>query len=70
MDEPWSKQVPFLLQLPGLGVLSAMTILSAIGDIARFPSAKYLVGYAGLGARIHASGQVQRTGGITKEGRA
>jgi transposase IS116/IS110/IS902 family protein len=28
-----------------------------------------LVGYAGLGARIHASGQVQRTGGITKEGR-
>jgi len=26
------------------------------------------VGYAGLGARIHASGQVQRSGGITKEG--
>ena len=24
-DEPWSKQVPFLLQLPGLGMLSAMT---------------------------------------------
>jgi transposase len=70
MDEPWSKQVPFLLQLPGLGMLSAMTILSAIGDIARFPSAKHLVGYAGLGVRIHASGQVQRSGGITKEGRS
>jgi transposase len=27
MDEPWSKQVPFLLQLPGLGMLSAMTAL-------------------------------------------
>jgi transposase len=69
MDEPWSKQVPFLLQLPGLGMLSAMTILAAIGDIDRFPSAKHLVGYAGLGASIHASGQVQRSGGITKEGR-
>jgi transposase len=69
MEEPWSRQVPFLLQLPGLGMLSAMTILAAIGDIARFPTAKHLVGYAGLGASIHASGQVQRSGGITKEGR-
>ena len=69
MEEPWSKQIPFLLQLPGLGMLSAMTRLSAIGDFTRFPSAKQLVGYAGLGARIHASGQVQRTGGITEEGR-
>jgi transposase len=65
-DEQWSKLVPFLLQLPGLGMLSAMTILAAIGDIARFPSAKHLIGYAGLGTRIHASGQVQRGGGITR----
>jgi transposase len=69
MDEPWSKQVPFLLQLPDLGMLSAMTILAAIGDSARFPSAKHLVVYAGLGARIHASGQVQRNGGYPGEGR-
>ena len=40
-----------------------------MGDIARFPTSKQLVGYAGLGVRIHASGQVQRSGGITKEGR-
>ena len=46
-----------------------MTILSAIGDIRRFASAKKLVGYAGLGAKIHASGQTHRTGGITKQGR-
>ena len=47
-----------------------MTILAAVGDIARFPTSKQLVGYAGLGTRIHASGQVQRSGGITKEGRS
>lgn len=47
-----------------------MTLLSAIGDISRFPSAKQLVGYAGLGASVHASGQVQRGGRITKEGRS
>jgi transposase len=66
---PPREQVPFLLQLPGLGMVCAMTILAAVGDIARFPTSKQLVGYAGLGTRIHASGQVQLSGGITKEGR-
>jgi transposase len=70
VTQPWDQQVSFLLQLPGLGRVCAMTILAAIGDISRFPTAKQLVGYAGLGARIHASGQVQRSGGITKEGRS
>jgi len=65
----WADQVPFLVQLPGIGLLSAMTILGAIGDIARFPSSKQLVGYSGLGARVHFSGRTQHTGGITKQGR-
>ena len=69
LAEPWAELTPYLLQLPGIGLLTAMTILSAIGDIRRFPSAKKLVGYAGLGAKIHASGQTHRTGGITKQGR-
>ncbi len=46
-----------------------MTVLAAIGAIERFPSAKQLVGYAGLGAGVHASGETYRTGGITKDGR-
>ena len=70
MTPPWEQQVPFLLQLPGLGMVCAMTILAAVGDISRFPTSKQLVGYAGLGTRIHASGQVQSSGGITKEGRS
>ena len=68
-SEPWADPVPFLIQLPGIGLLSAMTILGAIGDITRFPTAKKLVGYSGLGASVHASGQTHRTGGITKQGR-
>lgn len=66
---PWAEQMPFLLQLPGVGLITAMTILAAIGEISRFASAKALVGYSGLGVRVHASGQVHRTGGITKQGR-
>jgi transposase len=67
--KPWFQDVPFLLQMPGVGLVSTMTILSAIGDIYRFPSHKKLVGYAGLGASLHASGQSSRSGGITKQGR-
>jgi len=67
--ETWRRAVTLLIQLPGIGLLTAMTILSAIGDIRRFPHARYLVGYAGLGTRVHDSGQTHQTGGITKEGR-
>jgi transposase len=69
LAEPWADQVPYLLQLPGIGLITAMTILGPIGQIDRFPTAKKLVGYAGLGAKVHASGQTHRTGGITKQGR-
>jgi transposase len=63
------QRVLSLVQLPGIGVVCAMTILAAIGDISRFPSAKHLVGYAGLGAKVHDSGETKHTGHITKSGR-
>jgi transposase len=69
VSELWADQVPFLIQLPGIGLITAMTILSAIGEVNRFATPKKLVGYSGLGARVHASGQTRRTGPITKEGR-
>jgi transposase len=68
-SSPWSEQAPYLLQLPGFGLINAMTILSAIGDITRFPTSKKLVGYAGLGGSVHDSGQSHFTGPITKQGR-
>ena len=65
----WSKQAIQLLQLPGVGVIVAMTVLSAIGEIGRFENAKKLVGYAGLGAGVHASGKTFKEKRITKRGR-
>jgi len=62
-------RVALLVQLPGLGMVSAMTLLAAIGDVARFPSAAQLVGYAGMGAAVHDSGLTRRTGSVTKAGR-
>ena len=62
-------RVPLLVQLPGISVIGAMTLRAAIGDISRFPAARQLVGYAGLGACVHDSGQTHHTGRITKAGR-
>lgn len=65
----WGTQALQLMQLPGVGFIVAMTVLSAIGDITRFENAKQLVGYAGIGAGVHDSGKTHKEKKITKKGR-
>ena len=69
LGEIWGKQAIRLMQLPGMGVVIAMTVLSAIGEIHRFADANHLVGYSGLGAGVHDSGQEHIEKRITKSGR-
>jgi transposase len=71
MEGMAAEQEPIgrLLHLAGFGVVTAVTVWAAIGDIRRFAEPKYLVGYAGLGTRVHDSGMTTRTGKITKAGR-
>jgi transposase len=64
-----NEEVTRLLQLPGFGVVTAVTVWAAIGTIERFEDPQHLVGYAGLGTRVHDSGMTTRTGRITKAGR-
>jgi transposase len=58
-----------VLQVRGLGLISAIGVLAEIGDVHWFPSARKLVGYAGLGASVRRSNQTEHRGGITKQGR-
>ncbi len=67
--DPWASQAAYMMQLSGIGVVIAMTILAAIGDVSRFESPKKLVGYSGLGAGVHDSGKEHRDKKITKSGR-
>ena len=57
-----NEQVTRLLQLPGFGVVTAVTVWAAIGSIQRFADPQHLVGYAGLGTRVHESGMSSRSG--------
>ncbi len=69
VQEPWATQVPYVVQQTGIGILTAMILLAAIGEIDRFAHAAKLVGYAGLGTTVHDSADTHHHGGITKQGR-
>lgn len=59
----------YLMQLPGFGVVTGMTILAAIGEITRFEDFKKLSSYSGLTPGVEQSGVKNRGKKITKEGR-
>jgi transposase len=68
-QKPWAESMTYIMQLPGFGVITAMTVLAAIGDIGRFETPKKLGSYSGLTPGIEQSGTKNRGKGITKEGR-
>lgn len=57
-----------LMSLRGVGVYTAMVLLTEIGDAHRFGGAKELMSYLGLVPRQSNSGATRRSGGITKVG--
>jgi transposase len=65
------QNVLLLVSIPGISHLGALTLLSRIGDIERFPTPDSLANYFGLTPGCHNSGEVtQRLGSITKAGSA
>jgi transposase len=68
-QKPWAESMTYLMPLPGFGVITAMTVLAAIGEIQRFESARHLASYSGLTCGLEQSGTKLVSKGITKEGR-
>ena len=68
-EKPWAESMLYLVQLPGFGVITGMTVLAAIGEITRFENFKKLSSYSGLTPGIEQSGTKNKGKGITKEGR-
>ena len=64
-DNPDAK---LLTTIPGISYYSALLIISEIGEIGRFASARKLCSYAGLVPSVHSSGGKTRYGSITKQG--
>jgi len=56
--------------LRGVAKVSAVTLVSELGQLSRFGAARQLMGYAGMGSREHSSGPRINRGSISKAGNA
>jgi len=64
----YCEKIKALICYRGLDILSAMILITEIGDIRRFSHPKKLTSFAGLDIREYSSGGVQRQYSITKMG--
>lgn len=67
-SDPFRNQVQALCCFRGIKTLTAMTILTELGDIRRFARPTGLMAFAGLVPSERSSGNVRRRGSITKSG--
>ena len=61
-------RVQALQVLPGIGPITAMTLVAEIGDVDRFPTARKLCAWGGLTPAVRNSDRKVRHGHITKQG--
>jgi len=64
----YAQAVGYLRCLKGINTLSAMVLLTEIGDFSRFASARQFMAFLGLVPSEHSSGDSRRLGHITKSG--
>jgi transposase len=66
--ETYQEQVILLRSIPGIGLLTAMIILTELETINRFRNIDKMCGYIGLVPSTKSSGEKERTGDITPRG--
>ena len=67
-QEPWRALVARLRCLRGIETLTALALVTEIGDFDRFATAEEFMAFVGLVPSEHSSGEKRRQGAITKVG--
>lgn len=62
------ERVKRLLEIEGIGPISATALVSAVGDARQFSNARQFAAWLGLVPRQHSSGGKERLGSISKRG--
>jgi transposase len=57
-----------LLQIPGVGPLTATALRASVVEVQRFPTGRHFASWLGLTSREHSSGERRRLGRISKQG--
>ncbi len=63
--ETYRENYTLLLSIPGVGLITAMIILTEIGDIRRFKNLDHLCSYIGFVPTTKSTGEREKTGDIT-----
>lgn len=66
--DPYRERVILLRSIPGVGLLTAMIILTELETINRFRNIDKMCGYIGLVPSTKSSGEKEKTGDITPRG--
>lgn len=61
----YASTLKYLISIPGIGLIVAMTIISELEDIMRFKNLDKLCSYIGIVPTTNSTGENQRTGGVT-----
>jgi len=64
----WCQSEALLRSMPGVGRITALTVLAELGELWRFPSRSAVANYAGLVPVRRESNDRQSSGGVTKRG--
>ncbi len=64
----WAKPAALLETMPGIGLITSLTLLAELGDFGRFRSRAAVANYAGLVPVIRSSNEKRYQGGITHRG--
>lgn len=64
----YNDNVILLLTVPSIGLLTAMTLLTELGDISRFKSLDELCSYCGIVPNCHNSGETAHIGSLSRRG--
>ena len=67
-QERWCASAARLQTMPGVGLITSLTILAELGEISRFKSRAAVSNFAGLVPVVRNSNETQYSGGITHRG--
>jgi transposase len=65
LGEVYAHDIQLLLSIPGIGVIAAMTLLTEMVSISRFPKLEHLASFVGLVPGEHSSGETVSVGELT-----
>jgi len=69
-SEKYAKNVALLSTIPGIALITSMTILTEIETIDRFKNTDHLAGFVGLVPNYHSSGDKAKNGEMTFRGQS